>query len=480
MSYKQASYSEPFIGELRSGTSYKIPGEFDEHVLDDLPGSVRRETLNLPDVAEYDVVRHFTRLSQMNFSVDIGMYPLGSCTMKFNPKFADRISAIENFSEIHPLQQESTIQGTLKVMYELQEYLKELSDMDAITLQPLAGAHGEYTGILIIRKYHEDHGELGKRTEIIIPDSAHGTNPASAAMGGFDVVEIPSGPNGTVDLEALKAALSEKTAAFMITNPNTLGIFEDQITEIAKLVHDAGALLYYDGANFNAIMGITSPGLMGFDIVHFNLHKTFATPHGGGGPGSGPVAVGKNLKDFLPVPTVEKDGEKYYLDYSHSKTIGKVSSYFGSFSMILRAWAYIRYHGSNGLRENTVNAVLNANYLAKRLSEKFRIPYKPLKKHELVLTTENTGKRALDLAKYLIDHGIHAPTVYFPLIVHEAMMIEPTETVSKADLDQYADILLESINVDDSELKSLPKNLPVGRIDEVKAARDMKVKWDLH
>ena len=480
MSYRQASYDEPFIGQLRSGTTYKLPGEFDEKILDGLPSGMRRKELDLPDVAEYDAVRHFTRLSQMNFSVDIGMYPLGSCTMKFNPKFADRVSTFEEFSEIHPLQQEDTVQGTLRVMYELQEYLKELSDMDAITLQPLAGAHGEYTGILIIRKFHEDHGELAQRTEIIVPDSAHGTNPASAAMGGFDVVEIPSGPRGTVDIEALKAALSPKTAAFMITNPNTLGIFEDQITEIAEIVHNAGALLYYDGANFNAIMGVTSPGLMGFDIVHFNLHKTFATPHGGGGPGSGPVAVRGNLKDFLPVPTVEKEGERYFLDYSHSKTIGKISSYFGSFNMMLRAWAYIRYHGSNGLRENTVNAVLNANYLANLLSGKFKIPYKPLKKHELVLSTENTGKRALDLAKFLIDHGIHAPTVYFPLIVHEAMMIEPTESVSKADLDQYAEILLKSIQTEDSELKSLPKNLPVGRIDEVKAARELKVKWDLH
>lgn len=480
MAFRQASYNEPFIGDLRSGTTYKIPGEVDERLLDDLPPELRRDDLNLPDVAEYDVVRHFTRLSQMNYSVDLGMYPLGSCTMKYNPKYADRISGFEGFSEAHPLQQEDTVQGTLKVMHELQEYLMELSDMDAITLQPLAGAQGEFTGILIIRKYHEDHGELDQRTEIIVPDSAHGTNPASAAMGGFDVVEIPSGPKGTVDLEALKAALSSRTAAFMITNPNTLGIFEDQITEIARLVHEAGALLYYDGANFNAIMGITSPGLMGFDIVHFNLHKTFATPHGGGGPGSGPVAVKENLRPFLPVPTVSKDGDRYFLDYSHDKTIGKVASYFGSFNMILRAWSYIRYHGSNGLEENTKNAVLNANYLARRLSSRFRIPYKPLKKHELVLSTENTGKRALDIAKYLIDNGIHAPTVYFPLIVHEAMMIEPTESVSKADLDQYADILLGSLEIDEAELKAMPRNLPVGRIDEVKAARELKVKWDLH
>ena len=463
---------------MRSGSTYRIPGDATATVLKDLPGEILRKDLKLPEVSEYDVVRHYTRLSQMNYSVDLGIYPLGSCTMKFNPKLADLVSTIEGFSGIHPLQSEETVQGSLKIMYELQEYLKDISDMDAITLQPLAGAHGEFTGILIVRKYHEDRGDLGKRTEIIIPDSAHGTNPASAAMCGFDVVEIPSGPNGTVNIEALKAALSEKTAAFMITNPNTLGIFEDQITEIAKLVHDAGALLYYDGANFNAILGITSPGLMGFDIVHFNLHKTFATPHGGGGPGSGPVAVKAHLKDFLPVPVVSMKDKRYFLDYSMKKTIGKVSSYFGSFNMLLRAWSYIKYHGWDGLNENTLDAVMNANYLSKKLSAGFRIPYKPLKKHELVLSTEGTGKKALDLAKYLIDQGVHAPTVYFPLIVHEAMMIEPTETVSKADLDNFAEMLLKSLEVEEEELKKMPRNLSVGRLDEVKAARDLKIRWD--
>ena len=463
---------------MRSGSTYRIPGDASAAVLEDLPGEILRKDLKLPEVSEYDVVRHYTRLSQMNYSVDLGIYPLGSCTMKFNPKLADLVSTFEGFSGTHPLQSEETVQGSLKIMYELQEYLKDISDMDAITLQPLAGAHGEFTGILIVRKYHEDRGDLGKRTEIIIPDSAHGTNPASAAMCGFDVVEIPSGPNGTVNIEALKAALSEKTAAFMITNPNTLGIFEDQITEIAKLVHDAGALLYYDGANFNAILGITSPGLMGFDIVHFNLHKTFATPHGGGGPGSGPVAVKAHLKDFLPVPVVSMKDKRYFLDYSMKKTIGKVSSYFGSFNMLLRAWSYIKYHGWDGLNENTLDAVMNANYLSKKLSAGFRIPYKPLKKHELVLSTEGTGKKALDLAKYLIDQGVHAPTVYFPLIVHEAMMIEPTETVSKADLDNFAEMLLKSLEVEEEELKKMPRNLSVGRLDEVKAARDLKIRWD--
>ena len=478
MPFRQATYDEPLISEMRSGSTYRIPGDASATVLKDLPGEILRKDLKLPEVSEYDVVRHYTRLSQMNYSVDLGIYPLGSCTMKFNPKLADLVSTFEGFSGTHPLQSEETVQGSLKIMYELQEYLKDISDMDAITLQPLAGAHGEFTGILIVRKYHEDRGDLGKRTEIIIPDSAHGTNPASAAMCGFDVVEIPSGPNGTVNIEALKAALSEKTAAFMITNPNTLGIFEDQITEIAKLVHDAGALLYYDGANFNAILGITSPGLMGFDIVHFNLHKTFATPHGGGGPGSGPVAVKAHLKDFLPVPVVSMKDKRYFLDYSMKKTIGKVSSYFGSFNMLLRAWSYIKYHGWDGLNENTLDAVMNANYLSKKLSAGFRIPYKPLKKHELVLSTEGTGKKALDLAKYLIDLGVHAPTIYFPLIVHEAMMIEPTETVSKADLDNFAEMLLKSLEVEEEELKKMPRNLSVGRLDEVKAARDLKIRWD--
>ena len=477
MAYHEAVYDEPLIFEYRSGTTYKLPG-LEERQKIDLPENLLRKELNLPEVSEYDVVRHYTRLSQMNYSVDLGIYPLGSCTMKFNPKYADAIASFRQFSEMHPLQLQSEAQGELRILYELQEYLKATSDMDAVTLQPLAGAQGEYTGILITRKYFEVKGELDSRTDVLIPDSAHGTNPASAAMGGFNVIEIPSSENGTVNLDALKAALSEHTAAFMITNPNTLGIFEDHIEEIAKMVHDAGALLYYDGANFNGILGVTSPGIMGFDIVHFNLHKTFATPHGSGGPGAGPVGVKSRLKDFLPVPVVGKDGDRYFLDYGAKHTIGKVSSYTGSFMVLLRAWAYITYHGSDGLRRNTVNAVLNTNYIRKRLEGRFSIPYKTLKKHEVVISTENAGIRALDAAKYLIDQGVHAPTIYFPLIVHEAMMIEPTETVSKQDLDRFVDALIESSKLSPEELKNHPVNLPVSRPDEVKAARDMKVRWD--
>jgi glycine dehydrogenase subunit 2 len=476
MPYHQATYDEPLIKDIHSGTDYKVPAVIGREE-DLIPPSLLRHNLKLPDVAEFDVVRHYTRLSQMNFSVDIGTYPLGSCTMKFNPKFADSISQISGFSETHPLQDQGSIQGSLKIMYELQGYLMEISDMDAITLQPLAGAQGEFTGILIVRKYLEDIGELNKRTEIIIPDSAHGTNPASAAMAGFDVVEIPSDSNGMVDLEALEAVLSDRTAAFMITNPNTLGIFDRNIVKISEMVHKAGALLYYDGANFNAIVGITSPGIMGFDIVHFNLHKTFATPHGGGGPGSGPVAVKAYLKEYLPVPVVSFDNGRYYLDYSAKKTIGKVASYYGAFNMLLRAWAYIRFHGSDGLLSNTQRAVLNANYLSHRLSESFTIPFSPLKKHELVLSTEKTGKRALDIGKYIIDQGVHAPTVYFPLIVHEDMMIEPTESVSKDDLDRYAQIMEDALKEDVEQLKRRPLNLGSRRIDEVKAARDLKLKW---
>ncbi|MCL4438653.1 MAG: aminomethyl-transferring glycine dehydrogenase subunit GcvPB [Candidatus Thermoplasmatota archaeon] len=477
MTYHQATYDEPLLSEIHSDNRYKVP-DADENLMALIPEEIRSAGAKLPEIAEYDVVRHFTRLSQMNYGVDLGIYPLGSCTMKFNPKFADRIASMEEFSETHPLIGDQNIQGSLKIMYDLQRYLSELSDMDAVSLQPLAGAQGEYTGILIIRKYLESIGELEKRKEIIIPDSAHGTNPASAAMAGFDVVEIPSSSDGTVDLEALKSAISDRTAAFMITNPNTLGLFEKRITEIAEIVHGSGALLYYDGANFNAIMGITSPGLMGFDVVHFNLHKTFATPHGGGGPGSGPVGVKKFLSEFLPVPVVEKaDDGRYFLNYDLRNTIGKVAPYYGAFSTILRAWAYITYHGYDGLTENTVRAVLNTNYLVKRLQNDFKIPFGTLKKHELVLTTENTGKRALDMAKFLIDLGIHAPTVYFPLNVHEDMMIEPTETVSRRDLDVFADALISASKQDDESLKSHPVNLSVGRIDEVKAARQLKLHW---
>ncbi len=474
--FRQASYDEVLLKDIMSGTTYRFP-EIEDNPGDFVPESLLRKSINLPDVAEYDVVRHFTRLSEMNYSVDNGIYPLGSCTMKFNPKYADAIASNPLFRDIHPLRPEKTVQGNLRIMYELQEYLKAISDMDAVSLQPLAGAQGEFTGILLVKKYFEEKGLSELKKEIIIPDSAHGTNPASAAMGGFDVIEIPSAPDGTVDLDALQAAVTERTAAFMITNPNTLGIFDPKIEKIAEIIHDAGALLYYDGANFNAILGITSPGLMGFDIVHFNLHKTFATPHGGGGPGGAPVGVKKNLEKYLPSPIVAKDGDRYYFKDTGQESIGAVAPYFGSFIVSLRAWSYIRFHGGDGLRNISKRAVLNTNYLENLISYSYEPSHSAPKKHEVVVSTSKTGKRAMDVAKFILDSGMHPPTVYFPLIVKEAMMIEVTETVSKDDLDRYAAVMLDALQHDAEELEQKPLNAHASRIDEVRAARDLKLKW---
>lgn len=474
--YRQASYDEPLIRDIRSGTTYRFP-EQDLDREDLVPGTLARKELELPDVAEYDVVRHFTRLSEMTFSVDNGIYPLGSCTMKYNPKYADAIASDSLYRDIHPSRPVTTVQGNLRIMYELQEFLKAISDMDAVTLQPLAGAQGEFTGIRLIRRYFEEQGTDDMRREIIIPDSAHGTNPASASMGGYDVIEIPSAADGTVDLEALRAAVSEKTAAFMITNPNTLGIFDPKIEEIAEILHGDGALLYYDGANLNAILGITSPGLMGFDIVHFNLHKTFATPHGGGGPGAGPVGVKKFLEKYLPSPVVVEQNGVYLLNHCGKESIGAVAPYFGSFMVVLRAWAYIRFHGGDGLTNISRRAVLNTNYLESRIQGSFPPSHSAPKKHEVVVSSSGTGKRAMDIAKHILDSGMHPPTVYFPLIVREAMMIEVTETVSKDDLDRYADVMLSALEQSDEVLEQKPLNTHTTRIDEVSAARNLVLKW---
>ncbi|MEM0139517.1 MAG: aminomethyl-transferring glycine dehydrogenase subunit GcvPB [Ferroplasma sp.] len=469
--YRQAKYDEDFIINFKTGNDFNL-----EDVNVNIPEKLKRNNLNLPDVRSVDVSRHFTRLSEMNYSVDLGMYPLGSCTMKFNPKYADYIASMKEFTETHPLDLEANVQGNLEVIYRLQEFLGKISGMDYTSLQPSAGAHGEFTGILIVRKYFEVLGELERRNEIIIPDSAHGTNPASAAMGGFKVIEVPSDDNGLVDLDALRAAVNEHTAAFMITNPNTLGIFDERISEIASIIHGNGSLLYYDGANFNAILGITTPGTMGFDIVHFNLHKTFATPHGGGGPGSGPVAVKAFLKDFLPVPIVIKNNNSYTFCYELKNSIGKISSYYGSFSIILRAFSYVLKNG-NALSTISKRAVMNSNYMASLLSKYYNIPYKKLKKHEFVLSTEKSGRKALDISKFILDYGIHSPTTYFPLIVHEAMMIEPTESATKKDMDFYVDVMKKALEVPEDDLKSAPKNTSVRRIDEVKAARELILTW---
>ncbi len=481
--FHQAVWDEKLIIDMCGKRTVKIPNEeFKGKLL--LPENLKRSGIDLVDNDEHEVLRHYVRLSQMNYGVDLNTYPLGSCTMKFNPKIADEISAMDEIRYIHPYQDQSTVQGALRIMYEVQEYLKVIGGMDAVTLQPVAGADGEFTGLLLVRAYHEHRGDF-KRNEVIVPDSAHGTNPASSTMVGFNTIEIPSNGQGMVNLETLKSALSEKTAAFMITNPNTLGIFEENIVKIAKIVHDAGALLYYDGANLNGIMGKTTPGKMGFDIVHFNLHKTFATPHGGGGPGAGPIGVKKNLQDFLPVPVVDFDGSKYYFNYSLKNSIGKVSGYYGNFAVIVRAWAYMKLMGGNGLTQATERAVLNTNYVKEKLKGYYDLPYKDLRKHEVVFSSTNLkkyGVRTLDVAKRMLDYGVHAPTVYFPLIVEEALMIEPTETESKTSLDKLAETMIKIANEakeNPQVLKDAPHNTPVGRIDEVEAIRNPILTWKM-
>ncbi|MCL2711860.1 MAG: aminomethyl-transferring glycine dehydrogenase subunit GcvPB [Methanomassiliicoccaceae archaeon] len=439
-----------------------------------LPKELERSTLCLPDVPESEVVRHYTNLASKNFGVDNGPYPLGSCTMKYNPKYADRISSLEKFTDVHPYQDESTVQGILELMYDAERKLAAIAGMDSVTLQPAAGAHGEFTAMLIVRAYHNDNNE--ERDEVIIPDSAHGTNPASAAMAGYKVIELPSAPDGSVDLNALKAAVSSRTAAFMLTNPNTLGIFEKNIVKISEIVHGAGALMYYDGANLNAIMGVTTPGDMNFDIVHFNVHKTFAAPHGGGGPGSGPVGVKKRFAKYLPSPTIKKVKEKYVLAHNE-KSIGKIRSFYGNLNVVLRGYAYILRMGSEGLKDATVRAVLNSNYLKELLKEDYDIPFGDLKKHEFVLSASGLkrekGIKAMDIAKRMIDHHIHPPTVYFPMLVDESMMFEPTEDCSLKELDMIADVLIKIANEDPDIVINAPHRSPVSRVDETKAAKDM-------
>jgi len=434
-----------------------------------------------------EVVRHFTRLSQQNFGVDLGIYPLGSCTMKYNPKISEEIVSTHKLTNLHPYQDESLTQGILRIMFELQNYLSEITGMDKFSLQPAAGAQGEFVGALIIRAYHKDKGE--RRDEILVPDSSHGTNPASAAMAGFKVIVIPSNEEGLVDIKALKASLSDKTAGMMITNPNTLGLFEVQIAEIAEMVHEVGGLMYYDGANLNAILGKVRPGDMGFDIVHVNLHKTFAVPHGGGGPGSGPVGVKSFLKDYLPIPTVEFDGNRYYLDYNKPKSIGRVRSFYGNVAHLVRAYIYILALGPEGLNRISDIAVLNANYIMKKLVDfGYELPKanNTYRMHEVVLSAskikKETGVRAMDISKALLDYGIHAPTVYFPLIVEEALMIEPTESESKDELDKLIKAMLEIKELaykKPEKLLNSPYNTAISRVDELKAnhPKSLKLTW---
>ncbi len=475
MTYHQATHDVPLLFERCERPTSSAP--FDATLGGAIPKELVREELEIPDLPERDVVKHFINLSQMNFGVDNGLYPLGSCTMKYNPKVCDEIVSWPTVSDLHPLQDVSTIQGALRLMHELEIALCEIGGVDAVTLQPAAGAAGEFTGMHLVRAYHESRGE--KRTEVVVPDTAHGTNPASAAMVGYDVLELPS-KDGCVDVEALKASVSKDTAAFMLTNPNTLGLFEKDVVEIAKTVHEAGALLYYDGANLNAIMGKTSPGKMDFDIVHFNLHKTFATPHGGGGPGAGPVGVKRPLEKLLPLPRIVHQGGAYSLDYDRPFSIGKVRAFFGNFAVLVRAYAYIRMHGGDGLESVSENAVLNSNYVKQMLKDDFELPFANLRKHEFVLSgrpLKSKGVRTIDFAKRLLDYGFHAPTIYFPLIVDEAIMIEPTETESRETLDAFVDACKKIAKEDPETLHSAPVNTARRRLDEAKAARDMIFSW---
>ncbi|WP_061320136.1 aminomethyl-transferring glycine dehydrogenase subunit GcvPB [Clostridium botulinum] len=443
---------------------------------------LREDEIELPEVSEVDVVRHYTALSNKNYTVDNGFYPLGSCTMKYNPKINEDMAALSGFSKIHPLQDENISQGALELMYDLKGKLCEITGLDDFTLQPAAGAHGEYTGLLVIKAYHEKRGDT-KRTKIIVPDSAHGTNPASASVAGFDIVEIKSGEDGRVSIEELKKVLNDEIAGLMLTNPSTLGLFEKDIKLISELVHEAGGLLYYDGANLNAVMGIARPGDMGFDVCHLNMHKTFSTPHGGGGPGSGPVGVKKHLAKFLPVPTVEKENDKFILDYNRTDSLGKIRSLYGNFGVMVKAYTYILTMGKEGLKAASENAVLNANYIKESLRDYYNIGKDDICKHEVILSTlkENPHHIAtLDIAKRLIDYGVHPPTVYFPLIIEEALMIEPTESESKETVDEFIDAM-KKIAVEAKEnpelLHEAPVKAPVRRLDQVKAARKPILRW---
>ena len=443
--------------------------------IDFLPDEfLRSKHLNLPQLSELDVMRHYKELSDMNFCIEKGFYPLGSCTMKYNPKVNEFLSSLEDF-DIHPNIDDDCAQGSLKLMYNLGNALKEVTGMDALTLQPSAGAHGELTGMMIIKKYFDTIGET--RTKVIIPDSAHGTNPASAKMAGFDIIEIKSNDKGQIDIDALKSVLNSDVAAIMMTNPNTLGIFEEKVKEISDIMHANGSLLYYDGANFNAIMGYTNPKLMGFDVVHLNLHKTFSTPHGGGGPGAGVVAVTDKLKDYLPKPVIDFDGNKYFRNYNIRHSIGSVKDYCGNFGVLVRAYAYILMMGKN-LKHATENAVLNANYLKEKLKKYYNLPYDEPCMHEFVITgekqKEENGVSTLYIAKALMDGNTHPPTVYFPLIVHEAMMIEPTESENKQVLDEFVNTMIDIANeckINPQKVLDSPHTTPVKKIDEVTAAR---------
>jgi glycine dehydrogenase subunit 2 len=481
--------NEPLIFELSSEgrTGFSLPDtDVPARPLDDLIPEKwrRRDPARLPQISELDVVRHFVHLSVKNHHLDKGFYPLGSCTMKYNPKVNETVAGLDGFAGLHPFQPESGTTGALRLMGELADFLARISGLDAVSLQPAAGAQGEMTGLKVVRAYHESLGN--PRRTIVLPDSAHGTNPASAAVTGYSCVQVRSDERGLVDMEDLDRHLDGETAAFMLTNPNTLGLFEKQIRRISELVHSRGALLYMDGANLNALLGIVRPGDIGFDVIHFNLHKTFSSPHGGGGPGSGPVGVRSPLAPFLPRPMIRRSlrgGYEWEGKSNEAASIGKMNAFFGHFAVMVRAYAYIRMLGGRGLRDVSENAILNANYLMRRLENSFDLPHPGPHMHEFVLSGDRQkerGVRTLDIAKRLLDHGVHAPTVYFPQIVHEAMMIEPTETESKETLDAFVEIMesiLREIAENPESLHEAPRTTPVSRLDEGAAARQLDIRF---
>ena len=472
LSFEQsrASLPPPRLPEGRARTDAQLPDELK-----------RRRPPALPRLSEPEIMRHYSRLASMNYSISEHFYPLGSCTMKYNPVANEEAARLPGFANLHPYQDEDTIQGALELMWRLEMTLCEVVGVERLTLQPAAGAHGEWTALRMIQAYHRSRGE--ERTEVIVPDSAHGTNPASAALCGFTVVEVRSGSDGRVSVGDLEAKLSTRVAALMLTNPNTLGLFERQIVEMAEMVHATGAKLYYDGANLNALMGICRPGDMGFDAIHLNLHKTFTTPHGGGGPGAGPVGVKADLVPFLPHPTIERRDGRFWLDYDRPQSVGRVRSFYGNFGMLVRAFTYILAMGGDGLTQASRDAVLAANYVRKSLDGVLELPHDGPCMHEFVASARNLGTvgvRALDVAKGLLERGFYAPTVYFPLIVPEAVMIEPTETESKATLDSFVGAVREIVEVareNPDDLKAEPRSLPVGRLDEVSAARNPVLRW---
>lgn len=463
-----------------------LPAEFDIEINDRNSKFIRKEAARLPECSELDVMRHFIELSHKNHFIEKGLYPLGSCTMKYNPKIHEALARHSCFVNIHPYQPLETVQGALEVMYELQQDLSEIAGMAQVTLQPVAGAHGEFTGLKIMNAYHQHKGNHHKKN-IIMPDSAHGTNPASCTLAGFDVIEIKSKADGRVDLEQLRATIDENTAGFMLTNPNTLGLFESQVEEISAMIHAVDGLMYMDGANLNALLGIVKPGKIGFDVMHYNLHKTFSTPHGGGGPGCGPVGVVEKLIPYLPAPLISKNMDGYFFDYSHSDTaIAKVHTFYGNFAVMLRAYIYIKMQGPDGLRQISENAILNANYLMQKLKDYYHIEHTEYCMHEFVADgtkqKKENGVSTLDIAKRLLDKGYHAPTIYFPLIVPEAMMFEPTETESIQSIDAFAEAMIEialEASTHPETLHEAPLTTPVRRVDDVRAVKQMEIKFTI-